>query len=222
MSDYPDFTITALLKGLYAGDPKALAVDVEGNLSALIKGWYGTTPMPLNLDIDGNITAMLKALNVAAPINVQADAGGNIQVTLIAQELSELINRFKYGAPDVSSFADSVLAGNTEEIFSVAAKGQIYSAYVNLESTGSLALASVESQLDAQSMEAITLADMMERQLVLGTKHPVVLTRYDDVNYKYTVMIMPGFTFESGCEIYIVNGSATDIDFDGKFYYSTI
>jgi len=222
MSDYPDFTITALLKGIYDEKPKALAVDVEGNLNALLKGWFGTTPKPLNLDVAGNITAMLKAMNVTTPINVQADAGGNVQMTLIAQELSELINRFKYGAPDLDYISEDVLPSEYPTVFFLAGKGQIYTAYIHVDSTISHKTDRIYVNLDGQRLTTHSYAELQDYNMIAPTSYPMALIKYDETNFIYTVNMCVGYTFESSVEIIYYNFAVNTIYVYGEVVYSVI
>ena len=199
MSDYPDFTISALLKGLYAGNPKALAVDQVGNMIAMLKGKY-----------------------LGSPIDLETDINGNLNISLEAQALSEIINRFKYGTPSFDGFIDTIPASGSDKVFTLRGKGQIYSAFVNITGTASLGALILDPQLDSYTMEMVSLADMYDSQIVVGTGQPVVLAKYDDVNFEYAVIIEPGYTFETLCELFIFNHGGVDAEVDGKFYYSLI
>lgn len=199
MADYPDFTISALLKGLYLGVPKALAVDSVGNMIAMLKGQYA-----------------------GSPINLEADASGNIQINLVAQELSELINRFKYGAPDLDAIYKVVAAGATETVYELTGKGQIYTSYMTIDSTVAQQNNVIEIFLDGERITTQNYISLKVYNMVDHTKYPIALTEYNEVDYTYTVIMCVGYTFETSIEMTYYNASAVSVTVYGEVVYSVI
>lgn len=59
MSDRPDFTSIALIKGQYGGSPVTIAVDASGNIIGLFQGDYEGALKTLAVDTKGRILAVL-------------------------------------------------------------------------------------------------------------------------------------------------------------------
>lgn len=199
MGDYPDFNMQALLKGLYAGDPKALSVDAGGNMQAI-----------------------LKALYAGSPIGVVADVDGNININLKAQDLEEIINRFKYGAPNLQVGYVLCPTGQTINLFSVIAKGYIY--YAEIYAIGStVSKSSVPSiYLDDQLMESRSWETLFDNKC-FGSKDAIInLTEYNGLDGRYQASMLYGYTFESSCVLKYLNLSGESNWINYRIYFALI
>jgi len=201
MSDYPDFTITALLKGLYAGELKALAVDVDGNMIAMLKALYGIVPTTLQCDVDGNM-----------------------QINLVAQELSQIINRFKYGAPDYVTDAVVVNELETATLFETFSRGQIYASVIKV--AGSLATADkFIVTMDGEVISNVTIQTLYEYRSFAGTNLPVGILRYSISPAYFVLLLTPGYTFESQYKVQYYHGPVPgdgSVTVTYHIYYTTI
>lgn len=62
MSDFPDWSINPIIRGLDAeGNPRGVRVDEQGRLMSLLHALYNSTPVGLKCDPDGNLLLNLKA-----------------------------------------------------------------------------------------------------------------------------------------------------------------
>lgn len=64
-SGFPDYYSSLVIHGEYAGAYKAIGCDSQGNLIALLKGLYAGDPSPVALDVDGNIKVNISAQGLA-------------------------------------------------------------------------------------------------------------------------------------------------------------
>ena len=199
MSDYPDFTITALLKGLYAGNPKALAVDVDGNLIAMLKALYGVLPTTLQCDVDGNM-----------------------QINLNAQGLPQLTSRAISGAPDRESEEDAAVPPGLSSLLTITGKGQIYSCLVIVAGAESHGEDIPYFTMDGKVMNYLDIVTLMSNRLYHPNNCPAYVSRYDDINFLYTVSMSAGFTFETNYVLSYLNNTEEDVSVIYDVAYSLV
>jgi len=201
VSDYPDFTITAVLKGIYDEKPKALAVDFFGNMVAMLKGQFNNLPK-----------------------NVELDTDGNIQVNLFAQELSQIVNRYKFGAPDYVTDSVEVNELATELLFETLSRGQIYASVINV--AGALASADkLTVTMDGEVISNVTIQTLYEYRSFAGTNLPVGILRYSVSPAYYVLLLTPGYTFESQYKVQYSHGAVPmngSVTVTYHIYYTTI
>jgi len=201
MADYPDFTIIALLKGIYLGQPKALAVDSVGNMIAMLKAQYG-----------------------GEPINVEADIAGNIQINMVAQGLSEIINRFKYGAPDYVTDTVTVDELETVELFETISKGQVYASVINVVRTIDPADKFIIT-IDDEILSDVTIETLFDYRAMAGLNLPAAILRYSLSPAYVVALAAPGYTFETNFKVEYYHGAAGvpgNVDVTYHIYYTTI
>ena len=178
MTDYPDFTVIARLKGEYDGLEKAVALDVEGALQALLYGTYDGANKKLLLDVDGNA-----------------------RMNLYAQDLDEIINRFKYGAPTYERVSDTlpILGWNT--IFEISGKGYIYHFDCYLIAGASHYIDEIRVTLDGEEFFPYNFNALDVFNAGVGDTNILQLALYDNVHFRYRVIGIQGYTFETSIKI---------------------
>lgn len=185
MTDYPDFTVIARLKGEYAGLEKAVALDSEGALQALLYGTYSGGNKKILIDTDGNV-----------------------RMNLYAQDLDEMVNRFKYGAPLASAAQLAVGASGYTTLYDISGKGYIYYIDINLDANVSHNTDKIKVTLDGtvfiewvfNYLEAWNYSEIDDLY--------ITLRQYDDIEFRYRVNLLRGFTFESSIKIEYYNSIA--------------
>lgn len=199
MSDYPDFSVVSLLKGFYAGAPKPLALDANGYMIALLNGLYG-----------GN------------PTGLQCDASGNIQINLKAQDLDELTNRSKYGAPDHDTSITSVAGGATETLFTLSGKGQIYNNLVYVYTGSWFATDMVTIEMDGETIVSTTYTGLINQYPMGKTTLPINILTYDPNTPNILLGLTPGWTFESNYTVKYYHAGAPNLTVYNDSFYSLI
>lgn len=174
MSDYPDFTISSLLKGLYTGDPKPLAVDEWGNMIAMLKAMYNSTPTDLKCDVDGNIV-----------------------INLSAQALTRLLVRPTYGGALVEEYWDNVDSFDETELFNISGTGIIYGAYLWVNGYATSYMDKWRFYIDGNLQNDLAFKYMAENYFTQPYGANPICTRYDRENHKYGFVWPCNVTFES-------------------------
>lgn len=180
MADYPDFTVIARLKGEYAGAEKAVALDVDGALQTLLYGTYSGANKKILTDVDGNV-----------------------RMNLYAQDLDEMINRFKYGAPDDVFSYTPYNTGEWTEFVSITGKGQIYSCVSHFETSISQAALKYRLIVDDNVFPDMTLGNMSNWNMFRPEDHYIYLREYDNVFFRYRTCFAPGWSFETNYKVWI-------------------
>ncbi len=185
MTDYPDFTVIARLKGEYAGVEKSVVLDSEGALQALLYGTYS-----------------------GANKKILIDTAGNVRMNLYAQDLEEIVNRFKYGAPQASTSQTAIDASGYTTLYNLTGKGYIYYVDISIDSNVSHKTDKIKVTLDG-----IVFIEWVFNYLNDWTYSTVEdiyisLRQYDDIEFRYRVNLLRGFTFESSVKIEYYNSIA--------------
>lgn len=185
MSDYPDYNVAAILKGTYAGDPKAIAVDVNGYMIAMLSALFG-----------GN------------PTNLQCDASGNIKINLDAQDLAELINRNKFGTA-TRGLTTIVCAGSSSTgIFNIYGKGYCYGLLLYIADADVSILDTITCYLDYNIIFEPTWQNLKTMDLTTSLYTPAHLMVYDVTTPYFSAAFLTGYTFETHIGLkYTVNGA---------------
>lgn len=199
MTDYPDFTVIARLKGEYDGDEKAVALDIDGALQALLYGTYEDES-----------------------IKVLCDEDGNVKMNLYAQGLEELINRFKYGAPtmDYASTTMPILGWNT--IYDIAGKGYIYELDIHLDGSLTHYLDEVSVTMDDELVDSQNFNTLNIYNAYVHDPKSLRLTTYDNIDFSYRVVGIHGFTFESSLLIKYKRSTADNPNVQRMLTYTLI
>lgn len=178
MTDYPDFTVIARLKGEYAGLEKAVALDSEGALQALLYGTYAGANKKLAVDTDGNA-----------------------QMNLYAQDLEEVINRFKYGAPTFSLGVSTLPILGQNTLYEIIGKGYIYHFEAALSGSATHATDEILVSLDGSIYTAYEFTRLNDHNSFKGDSKIIQLAVYNDIDYEYRVVGLQGYTFETSVNI---------------------
>ena len=189
MTDYPDFTVIARLKGEYNGLEKAVALDVNGALQTLLYGTYDSANKKILIDVDGNV-----------------------RMNLYAQDLDEMINRFKYGAPNTVYNFIQPLKDDWREIFEITGKGQIYTCHCHFETTVSQAALRYRLTMDGEVFGEVPLSYMNDWNYYKPEDWWEHLKMYDDINFRYVVNFTPGWTFETQYKLEVKHLEVTKPD----------
>jgi len=199
MADLPDWFAASVIKGLYGTELKTIQVDELGRLYAILRALYGTTQK-----------------------DVQCDASGNLTLNLKAQDLSEIINRPKYGAANQSLFSDVVAEGTDGTLLNVSGKGILYGGYINADSLVSKKTDYFFSLIDGVTFTSQTFYQLMYHGVTYPTSNIFQLMLYDDTNFKYSVCLMSGITFETSLKIVYHNASASGVSVYSKIFYALV
>lgn len=199
MSDYPDFTVIARLKGDYGGAEKAVALDVDGNLKTLLYGTYGGANKQILVDVDGNV-----------------------RMNLYAQDLDEMVSRFKYGAPDYAFYVAAPAVGVWTDLIDLDGKGYIHLAHfrtrsVNIGGYGDFVGANLDGVF-AFNQNYATLQYWGDLRVGDNIFH---MTKYDTANFIYAATCLSGYTFESNCTLKYNAVFATAV-FECRLFYQLI
>lgn len=182
MADYPDFTVIARLKGEYAGAEKAVALDADGALQTLLYGTYS-----------------------GANKKILTDIAGNVRMNLYAQDLDEMVNRFKYGAPLSSGYQLPINASAYTTFYGISGKGYIYYCDIALDPATSHASDHVKVTMDGEAFVTYAFGWLNDYRNLTDSDLYVALRVFDDTNFMYRVNLLRGFTFESTVVIQYMN-----------------
>lgn len=175
MTDYPDFTVIARLKGEYAGAEKAVAVDVDGYLAALLYGTYAGANKKILVDVDGNV-----------------------RMNLYAQDLEEMINRFKYGAPTYNYTTHNPTKDTWYDLISITGKGYMYSTNIYLSSAATHAADKVRSVMDGATIGGDLIFNTLNNfNFTDPFDGHTIVRKFDNVSFVYRLLLTVGWTFES-------------------------
>lgn len=174
MTDYPDFTVIARLKGEYDGAEKSVVLDAEGALQALLYGTYD-----------------------AANKKILVDEDGNVRMNLYAQDLDEMVNRFKYGAPTFSYASSGMPIQGWNTIYDITGKGYIYHFDAYLKGAASHYLDQIEVTMDGELFTSHNFNTLNIYNSFKDDSKALQLAIYNDVEFEYRVVGLQGYTFES-------------------------
>ena len=196
MSDYPDFNISALLKGMYGTEVKPVALDKEGHLVAILKALYGTIPTGLQCDVDGNIT-----------------------VNLNAQALGEVITRNKYGACEHKEATIFVISGETKTVIDISKKGMCYLATLSYKGVSDSKGDTIGVFIDDKTIIYDSVQGISTLNSYSIYDNPMSITYENDTDYWWKVRMTCGYTFEDRYKITFKNNSSGNysVVFDGIF-----
>ena len=187
MTDYPDFTVIARLKGEYAGAEKSVVLDSEGALQALLYGTYSGANKKILIDTDGNV-----------------------RMNLYAQDLDEMVNRFKYGSPDSLWLDLNMDNGVYDEMFDLTGKGYVYFGNVYMVGYASHKNDAMRLTADSEIFTPRTFYNLELFHFVPAGESWSVLRVYDDISFRYRAALAPGWTFESKYKLEYKRVSADD------------
>ena len=192
MSDYPDFNISALLKGMYAEEVKPIALDKNGQLIAVLKALYGTIPKGL-----------------------QCDANGNITINLNAQELNEVITRNKYGVPNRKTDQIYPVKDTETDVLIINGKGIVYASYIFTYSTNYTINDYFSIYLDNANIGSYSWYFMTYHNLYNMPHLPICCVQFDEIKPALTAQIAVKYTFEEQFKVtYYAYDSGLVIDYN--------
>jgi len=199
MADLPDWFAASVIKGLYGTELKTIQVDELGRLYAVLRALYGTTPK-----------------------DVQCDASGNLTLNLKAQDLSEIINRPKYGKAQLSYAAVPCAANATTPILTVSGKGIIYAGDVSVEHTSTQRSSSPRLTVDGEDIFWYSFLALMKWRIPNGNACVGILNVYDDTGFIYAAGFRYGITFESSIALSYTEAHGSTPTVGGGLVYALI
>lgn len=138
------------------------------------------------------------------------------------QTLGEIVNRPKYGAAQRDIFAGAVGAGVVTTLIDVAGKGVIYGGHVMTLGAGSQILDTPFLQIDGVDVFGQTFGYLRTHGLDVERSAVLFLREYNEVNYRYSVGIGYGYTFENSLKLRYLEGHARTPDVTGVLHYALI
>jgi len=199
MADLPDWFAASVIKGLYGTELKTIQVDELGRLYAILRALYGTTQK-----------------------DVQCDASGNLTLNLKAQDLSEIINRPKYGAANFAG-GEIVVTANAETLLTtVLGKGIIYSGSFFTAWTSSQENSNVRLYIDGTLISSPRWGGMFTWAQASIHNTVIYLLCYDSVNFKYSAAISPFITFETSVTLKYLERHGGTPTVNGGVWYALV
>lgn len=123
------------------------------------------------------------------------------------QDLAQLINRNKFGTPQLSSGSPTVTAGETKTITSLSGRGVIYFGFIYI----------VGSALSTELLLSLTIDGVLVSQkspyqlylygITENLSAPVYLRQYDTINGRFSLVFSSNITFETSVLITLSNFS---------------
>ena len=243
MADIPDYYATAIVRGLHDSELITLAVDAQGRIIMVpygtttiegsatvtqaekdreIRGFDGTTLRTLAVDSAGRMIMLAKAMHDTTLTNVLCDAAGNLQANLKVQDLSEIINRPKYGGCKQSTFSDELEPNSWTTIYNITSKGVIYGGFLATGSTINIGTNRLRITIDNTAMLLPSIAGLSTWALTHPAATLVFLVRYNATTHDHTLQFTRDITFESSYKVEYWNRTAQPCDVDSELYYALV
>ena len=239
MADIPDYYATAIVRGLHESELITLAVDSAGRIIMLpygtttiagtatvsqaekdreIKGADGVTLRTIAVDAAGRIIMLAKAMHDATLTNVLCDAAGNLQANLKVQDLSEIINRPKYGGALLSQGYVDFDTIQVKTLATISGKGMTYGGRIWCRTANVTKLDDPWVLLDGTTIEYLPLEDMDAFAMNDPTTDIIRLKRYDPEAPAFVVGIVSGYTFETSLQFKWRHSTPDDV----RVYYNIV
>lgn len=118
------------------------------------------------------------------------------------QTLSELMNRPKYGAAQRVVGSITATASTKVSLGAVSGKGMIYGGFVAAFDTLTQDMGLVYIEIDGALYGAWSFVNINFWGLYGEHSYPFYMLRYDDADFRYSVGISSGLTFETSFEVF--------------------
>jgi hypothetical protein len=171
----------------------------------------GNVPVDLNAQSIGNLD-----------IDVVAQTIGNLDIDVKAQTLAQLINRPKYGGAELGSYSNAIAGLTTETLIDITGVGMIYGGWIRCTDTTTHKADIPRIWIDDMTIEADTWNSLNQAGVWRNPISPMSLTRYDETNFEYALMIGYGFTFETSVKLKYSNVYGDGTAVAARLYYATI
>lgn len=146
----------------------------------------------------------------------------DVPVNINAQTLGEIINRPKYGGAIDGAWSLSISAGETKSIQIVSARGVIYGGIIKASASGDLSNDLITMIVDGTLTTTHSFASLLANDFKYKDSYFFWLTKYDPVNFIYSVVLSNRITFESSVLITYENTNAFSVDIISSLIYATI
>ncbi len=155
-------------------------------------------------------------------IDIIAQTIGNLTIDIAAQNLSEIINRPKYGGAQRAASTADAWANDTRSYITVSGKGMLYGGSLFLEHTASQKTGKPILMVDGVSLAQWSFEDSLSLGMVKPWIKAMFLTKYDDVNFVYCVAFMYGITFETSLQILYEESEGETPNITAEFIFAVV
>ena len=122
-------------------------------------------------------------------------------VDIAYQALAQMIVRPKYGAASEVITVLVVTANTENEMVSVSGKGMVYGGSLYLASSSSQRLSLTILEVDGSVINTTSFTTSAFYSLTRENSSPIYLMAYNEVDFRYSVGISAGITFETGFRV---------------------
>jgi len=143
-------------------------------------------------------------------------------VDITYQALSEIIVRPKYGAAAAKSVSVLVSPGSKDLFTAITGRGMIYGGLVFVEAAESHQGDSANLVIDGVPLGQLSLLYLDRYQAFDPVYWPVVITRYDDVNFIYSVAFAYGYTFDNSFTVRYINNTLVNVTVGCIIHYALL
>jgi hypothetical protein len=145
-----------------------------------------------------------------------------VPVNISGQDLDEIINRPKYGAAQLSDYSGSISNNTIVTIISISAKGMIYGGFVHADSSSEANQGLIDVVIDGQEVFHLDFEDVLLVRSVENQAHICYLSKYDNVNFIYTLNFSYGITFESSFVVKFTRHAGVDTELFSDVIFATV
>ena len=143
-------------------------------------------------------------------------------VDILSQTLAEVIVRSKYGVATPEPFSGYVTANTKNEIITISGKGVIYGLVVYVQGTDIQRNDYLSYDIDGATYDDVSFEYFMLFNDVLVPGVLGWLGCYDEVNYRYSIHVGTGITFEQYSKLYYTETHGRTPLVFGIAYYALI
>lgn len=164
-----------------------------------------------------DVAAQALAEIVVRPQNIP-----RTDVDVTAQTLGQLINRPKYGGA-IRTIGSIVATPNSlETIVTISGKGMIYGGITNVVTGSDQGNSIVILNVDSNTLMGMSFKDLNYYCLYNPLCTPIIVLRYDNAGYKYTVGLAYGITFETSLTVQYYEKHGTGPSVTSRLFYALI
>jgi len=145
-----------------------------------------------------------------------------VPVNISRQELAEITNRPRYGAAVSLFVVRSITLDGSQPIWNIAGRGMIYGGWLSAKSTELIDEDAPELYVDGDLVENLAFQDIHSFNNIHPDTSPYFLSHYDRVNFRSTIAIVYGYTFESSLEFRYFRTSSSTVAINALIFYALI
>jgi len=194
----------------------------DWSISALVKGLYGTTLVPLGLTADGYMVALIMGDYAGALKTVATDADGLLLTNISKQGLDFLRVRPVYGELKRAFAIVSVPGTNVNTtLVSVAGRGALLGGIINW-AAGAGGVGNIVMYVDGAEIVDCSVGWLNNFLIGPTVDFPICVVKYDATTPEYVVGIKGGTTFEQSLIIQAHQATGSPITFTLYAYYALV